>query len=117
MKDIEVGTEITFDYAMSECIEGLGGNCDWDCLCGAKTCRGRFTGADWRIPELWERYGSYFSPYILKKINHLKAAMGLQASTSTAPIEFPCIEKCLLEVAEREAKQQKAQQQATQQVI
>jgi len=73
MRDIMPGEEIRFDYAMSECVENLPGNCDWDCLCGSDKCRGKFRGTDWKLPELWERYGNYFSPYLRKKIVQLKA--------------------------------------------
>jgi len=72
MRDIMPNEEIRFDYAMSECIEHLPGNCDWDCLCGSAKCRGQFRGTDWKLPELWERYGNYFSPYLRKKIAQLK---------------------------------------------
>lgn len=106
MKDIQVGQEITFDYAMCECIEHLTGNCDWECKCGASTCRGMFTGADWKRPELWERYGNYFSPYLLKKVNALKMSMGIAVSSpyvSSTPVTFPSVEKYLQETAARDA--------------
>ena len=105
MREIAVGEEITFDYAMCECIEHLTGNCDWECKCGTPHCRGMFTGSDWRRPELWERYGNYFSPYLLKKINYLKSVAGTPTPTSTQVSSvFPSIEKCLLEQAERDAR-------------
>lgn len=105
MKEIAVGDEITFDYAMCECIEHLTGNCDWECKCGTPTCRGMFTGADWRRPELWERYGNYFSPYLLRKINYLRSSTGTPNAANT-PVSsvFPSIEKCLMEQAERDAR-------------
>jgi hypothetical protein len=31
MRDVQVGEEITFDYAMSECIENMEGNDGWNC--------------------------------------------------------------------------------------
>lgn len=74
MRDIQVGEQMTFDYAMSECIEDLPGNCDWDCLCGASCCRGKFRGADWRLPQLWIKYKNYFSPYLRRKIANLVAS-------------------------------------------
>lgn len=74
MRDIQIGEQMTFDYAMSECIEDLPGNCDWDCLCGASCCRGKFRGADWRLPELWVKYKNYFSPYLRRKIANLVAS-------------------------------------------
>ncbi len=60
MRDIEVGEEVCFDYAMCD-----GSDYDeFDCSCGAANCRGRITGADWKRPELWEKYDGYFSPYL-----------------------------------------------------
>lgn len=60
MRDIAVGEEITFDYAMSD-------GCDYDefdCGCGARLCRGRITGQDWCKPELIARYQGYRSTYL-----------------------------------------------------
>lgn len=113
MRYIEVDEEITFDYAMSDCIENITGNSDWDCVCGAKNCRGRFTGADWRIPALWERYGSYFSPYILKKINYLRNQQGLLAIPTfniNVPVEFPSVIKYLNENEKNENQQNQPNQ-------
>lgn len=60
LRDIEVGEEITFDYAMCD-------GCDYDeftCRCGATTCREKVTGEDWRKPELVERYRGVRSTYL-----------------------------------------------------
>lgn len=68
MRDISVGEEITFDYAMSD-------GSDYDeftCECGAPNCRGVVRGTDWRNPALWEKYAGYFSPYLQKRIDKLK---------------------------------------------
>jgi len=71
MRDIAVGEQISFDYSMCECVNGLKGN-EFECQCGTQYCRGKFTGADWQDPKLWERYGRYFSPYLLTKIDALR---------------------------------------------
>lgn len=64
MRDIEAGEEVTFDYAMSD-----GGPYDeFDCYCGSPNCRGKVTGNDWKLPELWENYTGYFSPYLTRRI-------------------------------------------------
>lgn len=64
MRDIAIGEELTFDYAMSD-----GGDYDeFDCLCGLAECRGVVTGRDWRLPELQSRYAGWFSPYLARKI-------------------------------------------------
>lgn len=68
MRDIEIGEEITFDYAMSDSTPYD----QFECGCGAPNCRGKVTGNDWQLTELWERYAGYFSPYIQIKINKLR---------------------------------------------
>lgn len=68
LRDIEAGEEICFDYAMSDSSDYD----EFECGCGASNCRGRVTGRDWQIPELWERYQGYFSPYIEKKIERTR---------------------------------------------
>ncbi len=65
MRDIAVGEEVTFDYAMSDSTPYD----QFDCACGTLNCRQKVTGNDWKIPELWARYAGYFSPYLQKKIN------------------------------------------------
>lgn len=74
MRDIKRGEEVFFDYAMCESIDGLKGN-EFSCTCGVDTCRGQFTGADWKNPALWDKYGDYFSPYLRAKIKKLKKEM------------------------------------------
>jgi SET domain-containing protein len=63
-RDIEVGEELTFDYAT--CDES-----DYDefeCGCGEPTCRSTVTGQDWRRPDLQRKYAGYFSPYLARRI-------------------------------------------------
>ncbi len=68
MRDISPGEEITFDYAMAD-----GSSYDeFDCACGAITCRGRVSGNDWKRAELWARYDGYFSAYLQKRIDKLR---------------------------------------------
>jgi hypothetical protein len=76
MRDIATGEEICFDYAMTD-----GSPYDeFECACRTPTCRGRFTGADWSIPVLWDRYDGHFSPYLARRIEALRAALaGKQA--------------------------------------
>jgi uncharacterized protein len=67
MRDIAEGEEICFDYAMCD-----GSPIDeFDCSCGAAGCRGRVTGADWRLPALQKRYRGFFSAYIARRIAKL----------------------------------------------
>jgi uncharacterized protein len=69
MRDITSGEEISFDYAMTD-----GEPYDeFTCACGTPSCRGKVTGNDWRLPELWQRYQGYFSPYLQRRIDWLRA--------------------------------------------
>ncbi len=70
MRQIEAGEEICYDYAMSD---GSGYD-EFECGCGTSLCRGKITGFDWSRPELWSRYAGYFSPYLARRIEQLKAA-------------------------------------------
>lgn len=63
MRDIAAGEELTHDWAMTDDDDSA-----IDCHCGAAGCRGRVTGQDWQRPELQDRYGEYFSSYLLDKI-------------------------------------------------
>ncbi|MGB7340026.1 MAG: SET domain-containing protein-lysine N-methyltransferase [Phototrophicaceae bacterium] len=69
MRDIAIGEEVTFDYAMCDDAPYD----EFECSCGAASCRGQVTGNDWQRPELWEKYEGYFSPYIQRKITHLQS--------------------------------------------
>lgn len=67
LRPIAAGEEVCYDYAMSD-----GSAYDeFPCACGAQRCRGRVTGDDWQLPELWVRYGEHFSPYLLARIEGL----------------------------------------------
>lgn len=71
MRDIEVGEEVCYDYAMTD-----GSPYDeFECRCGSPLCRGRVTGNDWSVPALWSRYDGYFSPYLQRRINHLRSGL------------------------------------------
>jgi uncharacterized protein len=65
MRDIEPGEEITFDYAMCDGTDYD----EFDCHCGAATCRGHVTGHDWELPQLQERYAGRFSSYLQRRID------------------------------------------------
>lgn len=65
-RNIAADEEVTIDYALWEHDENHVS--DWDCHCGAKLCRKKHTGSDWRLPELQERYKNHFTPLLNKKI-------------------------------------------------
>jgi len=64
MRDIELGEELSFDYAMCDASDYD----EFPCLCELPTCRGLVTGMDWRNPELQAKYTGYFSPYLMRRI-------------------------------------------------
>ncbi|MFM8867058.1 MAG: SET domain-containing protein [Ilumatobacteraceae bacterium] len=74
MRDIEVGEELTFDYAMSD----MAPYDEFDCACGNASCRGRVTGRDWQLPHLQDRYAGYFSPYLDREITAARIARPLK---------------------------------------
>lgn len=64
MRDIAIGEELTFDYAMSDASIYD----EFDCNCGTALCRGRVRADDWRLDTLRHRYTGFFSPYIQRRI-------------------------------------------------
>jgi hypothetical protein len=80
MRSIAPDEEVCFDYAMSD---GTPYD-EFECACGAPNCRGQITGDDWRLPELWERYDGYFSPYLQRRINRLRTEMEAHQARSEA---------------------------------
>ena len=80
LRDIAAGEEITYDYAMTD-----GSAYDeFPCGCGASTCRGRVSGEDWRLPDLWARYRGHFSPYLQRRIEALQATANGARSRATS---------------------------------
>ena len=63
MRDIEVGEELTTDYALFDDYEG-----EMACECGRSSCRGVVSGQDWQRPELQSKYAGYFSWYLQQKM-------------------------------------------------
>ncbi len=64
MRDIEVGEELSFDYATCD-------TSDYDefrCACELPSCREIITGIDWLRPELQQKYAGWFSPYLARRI-------------------------------------------------
>ena len=65
MRDIKIGEEVCFDYAMSDTMPYD----EFDCGCGQPTCRGQISGNDWQKPELQKRYAGFFSPHVQRRID------------------------------------------------
>lgn len=72
-RDVDVGEEITADYAMWEADEDYISK--WDCKCGSANCRHQVTGKDWRKSELQDAYGNHFIPMINKRISELQQSI------------------------------------------
>jgi SET domain-containing protein len=78
LRDIAVDEEVCYDYAMTD---GTAYD-EFECHCGSKLCRGKVSGDDWKLPQLWERYAGHFSPYLQRRIDQLKSKMLSTAETA-----------------------------------
>ncbi len=65
LRDIKKGEELTVDYALFVSEDYVS---KWACKCGARDCRKKITGLDYKILELQRKYKGHFSPVIQKKI-------------------------------------------------
>ena len=65
MRDIKIGEEVCFDYAMSDTLPYD----EFNCECGSANCRGFVSGNDWQRPELQQRYAGFFAPHVQRKID------------------------------------------------
>ena len=63
MRDVAVGEELCFDYAMTDTDDYD----EFTCSCRTALCRGTITGADWKEPELRDRYRGWRSAYIARR--------------------------------------------------
>jgi hypothetical protein len=80
LRDINVGEEVCYDYAMSD-----GSPYDeFVCGCGAANCRGQVSGNDWRNPLLQQKYAGYFSPYLQRRIKQLHQITAAKPAKSRA---------------------------------
>ncbi len=69
MRDIKIGEEVCFDYAMCDTMPYD----EFECKCGQGNCRDSISGNDWQKPELQKRYAGYFSPHVQRRIDNLRA--------------------------------------------
>ena len=67
IRDVGVGEELCFDYAM--CLSPSMGVPPYqmECRCGSPRCRRVVTDQDWRISELQHRYKGNFSWFLVSK--------------------------------------------------
>ena len=69
LREIEIGEEICFDYAMCDCTLGDKPTVIMNCKCNTPECRFAITDMDWRMPELRQKYKGYFSTYLQEVID------------------------------------------------
>ncbi len=63
IEDIEPDVEIAWDYAFSQtCFD------PFKCNCKSRACRELITPSDWQRPDIFQKYGRYYSPYLKAKI-------------------------------------------------
>jgi uncharacterized protein len=72
LADVAAGSQFTFDYAMCDCDPYD----EFECHCGASSCRGKVTGNDWMLPAVQERYRGSFSTYLQGRIDDLHRSSG-----------------------------------------
>ena len=65
MRDIKIGEEVCFDYAMSDTMPYD----EFHCGCGSLNCRGLVGGNDWQKPVLQKRYAGFFAPHVQRRID------------------------------------------------
>src|SRR6266496_133193 len=66
LRDIEVGEELTHDWATTD-----DDTYEMECRCGAPTCRKVITGQDWRRKDLQDKYAGHISWYLMEKISKI----------------------------------------------
>lgn len=63
IRDIHPDEEITLDYAFCESSHPM----NFECSCNSKNCRKTVTNNDWKLPDLQDKFGEYFSPYLQRR--------------------------------------------------
>ena len=62
IRDITAEEELVFDYAFCESVME-----SFVCQCGAQHCRKEIHPTDWQKPDMQQKYGHYYSPYLRNK--------------------------------------------------
>lgn len=76
LRDVEIGEELTYDYAMSDTAPYD----EFDCRCGSPDCRGRISASDWALPESIERHAGHRSPHVERLLCRARLARPLRKS-------------------------------------
>lgn len=63
IQNINPKEEIFVDYAFMESYFE-----PFECKCGSPKCRKIITPDDWKIKEIQDKHGNYFSPYLKRKL-------------------------------------------------
>lgn len=70
MRNIELGEEIVYDYAMiMHPNKSSNSSFSFECSCGHKECRKIIKETDWTNKSLQKKYDGYFQFYLQEKIN------------------------------------------------
>jgi SET domain-containing protein len=68
IKDIEAGDEIAYDYGfLLFCNPDNHFEFAIECTCRNPRCRQTITVHDWKLPELQQKYGKWFQPFLREK--------------------------------------------------
>jgi uncharacterized protein len=68
MREVTAGEELTTDYGLFDDYDG-----QMPCRCNTASCRRIIDGHDWRRRDLQLRHHGYFSWYLQRKIDEMKA--------------------------------------------
>ncbi len=63
-RDIEAGSEVTYDYSTCEVAQDF----ELKCSCGSPRCRGKISNRDYLDPAWQRQYGSHLPPHVLARI-------------------------------------------------
>jgi hypothetical protein len=77
-RDVEVGEEITYEYATSE--SQTSSHMPFPCGCGTPACRKQVTGSDFLLPALRAKYAGHFTEMIAQLQQAADAAAAAPAT-------------------------------------
>lgn len=81
LRDVTAGEEATIDYGTVSGADGF----RMACRCGTVACRGEVTSADWRRPELQDRYRGHWMPALQSRIDVVHTSAGSSATSAPPP--------------------------------